>query len=144
MSNSHLSGFSSMGVERKRLVKTKRLRVLAGVIRLCESGKRRQAIGFLLGECAKDSDVWGVRMVDVIRALYGCGRDRALSDLTHAAALCDGFPRRVSLLTVGDCMRRREDSYRMVAILWVLCVRHEHARLTVPDGFPFGLLYGGE
>lgn len=143
MVNARIGSYSASGVRRRRQVALKRKRLLAGIIRLVDEGRRADAVPFLLSQCAKDPDLLGVRLVDVTMAVYECGRQRALSDLAEADRVCGerGLGGRLSMVTVGDCLKTQRASYRLVAWLWALCERHEHARLMLPDGFPYGLLY---
>lgn len=122
--------------------KRERGRALQQVSDLCETERRNLVIPFLMANMQRKPELKKIRLWQLDAIIFHTSRDRALKairkmreTINDKSTIKDGYA------TLGWATESREHTVRLTTWLYQLLEREKIARFSVPDGFPYTLLY---
>ena len=127
---------------RLREAQQARTQALDHVRDLCEHGRRAQAIPYLLTAMRADPAIGHIRLWQIDSIIFHSSRERALNAVRRMRRTIND----TSTIKDGYCdlqwaLATQHDSQRLACWLYQLLEREHLTRFTLPQGFPFTLLY---
>ncbi|MBT1162147.1 hypothetical protein [Bifidobacterium sp. SO1] len=128
--------------QRLEEAKRERARALQQVNDLCETGRRSLVIPFLMANMQRKPELKKIRLWQLDAIIFHTSRDRALKLIRKTReTIHDQSPIKDGYATLGWATESQEKTVRMTTWLYQLLEREKLAKFTVPDGFPYTLLY---